>query len=400
MVEKMDIFDKSLSILQYGINVFEQLEPKETEHSKILTELLNTNGKHNRGNLFLKLFFEYVMNDNKIFDENKIWDITAEKGRYDILIKSSDNEYVFIIENKSNWATDQRNQLYRYWKELIKENKRIKRGLIIYLSPNRNKMPDNQTLESPDNSSDVISKNYIKVVFFNEHIINWLHECMKSVADEPCLFFYIKQYLDFWRIKMTNNYEDFNTIFRGSRIKWNNFLEMSKQLDGLKYSWWEQFFEKLGEKVDINDLWEYKYQPKHQGQWSIKEYKSEYFCLFLSLWQNRIIISLGISKDAKDDCAKISTFIENQGYNDILIKLFDKLENPINGINQALKYIEIFHFNGKDEDILRLAWDAHFEPENLYSAINERIQKLLNNQDFIKIMTEINRRIINKTLKP
>ena len=88
MVQKMDVFDKPLPNLQYSINAFEQLDPKEIEHSKILAGLLNPDEKHKKGNSFLKLFFDYVINMK--FDENKTWVVTAEKDRYDIVIRSTD----------------------------------------------------------------------------------------------------------------------------------------------------------------------------------------------------------------------------------------------------------------------------------------------------------------------
>jgi hypothetical protein len=40
-----------------GINVFNQLYPAETQHSKILGELLSPKGAHNMGDKFLELFF-------------------------------------------------------------------------------------------------------------------------------------------------------------------------------------------------------------------------------------------------------------------------------------------------------------------------------------------------------
>ena len=61
-----------------GINVFNQLCPDEKQHSLILCELLNPSGKHNCGNLFLKLFFHSIIPEIP-FNDNERWIVPAEK---------------------------------------------------------------------------------------------------------------------------------------------------------------------------------------------------------------------------------------------------------------------------------------------------------------------------------
>ena len=192
-----------------GINIFSQLNPIETQHSRILAELLSPNGKHNMGDKFLELFFNNVIKDIP-FNNNETWIVTAEKERYDIWIRNLDYSTIIILENKSNKAGDQPNQLYRYWyhgihkiQNNIKSNK-SKYGRILYISPDYNKKPDEQTVLPPEELSKekiLIPDNAIRTIYFHDEIDEWLEKCLNEdeVKKAPEIYFYIKQYKDFWR---------------------------------------------------------------------------------------------------------------------------------------------------------------------------------------------------------
>jgi len=54
------------------------------------------------------------------------WKVTAEEGKIDLLLKRYSPFSIVVIENKSNWACDQQNQLYRYWyNEIYKITKEV-----------------------------------------------------------------------------------------------------------------------------------------------------------------------------------------------------------------------------------------------------------------------------------
>jgi hypothetical protein len=83
----------------------------ETTHSALLGDLLNPQGSHGQDNLLLKSFLTLI--DIPEPSRGK-WFVTVEKGRIDILLRRLKPSSVVIIENKSNHATDQKHQLYRY----------------------------------------------------------------------------------------------------------------------------------------------------------------------------------------------------------------------------------------------------------------------------------------------
>jgi hypothetical protein len=191
-----------------NLNIFEQINVSEPEHSVILANLLNPVGSHGYGYLFLKLFFETFYTE-LTFSEKEHWIVTAEKERYDIRIRNIDNSKIIIIENKSNNAQDQENQLYRYWFNGIYSaqynRKRLGLGCfskIIYLSPSDYKQPDRQTLSRPKdmdiNFPETVPIEMVDIRFFNKHIVKWLDKCLNSIDSNTNVYYYLKQYFDFW----------------------------------------------------------------------------------------------------------------------------------------------------------------------------------------------------------
>jgi hypothetical protein len=190
-----------------GINIFNQLSPYETQHSKVLGELLSPRGKHEKGNLFLELFFKNILMDIP-FNNNETWIVTTGQEYYDVRIRNADYSTVIILENKSNKAGDQPNQLYRYWYNGIYrmqsklKTERAKYGKILYISPDYNKQPDEQTKQPGDGLSGnkmIIPKDTIKTIYFHDEIDKWLGDCLNNVECKSDIFYYLKQYREFWR---------------------------------------------------------------------------------------------------------------------------------------------------------------------------------------------------------
>jgi hypothetical protein len=140
------------------------------------------------------------------YDKNETWVVTAEVGRYDIRIRNLDFSKIIILENKSNKAGDQSNQLYRYWyygiykiQDKIKSNKY---GKILYISPDYNKNPDNQTVLPPEDlysNSIALPADAVKTVYFHDEIDKWLEECLNVAKENSDIYYYLKQYKEFWR---------------------------------------------------------------------------------------------------------------------------------------------------------------------------------------------------------
>lgn len=184
------------ALISHNFNPLSLFHINETMHSRLLMTLLDSKGKHGQGRLFLELFL------NKIgikSPESGNWKVTAEEGRIDILLKR-DYPYksVIIIENKSNGADDQPNQLYRYWhQEIYKATNECSIDFyrvnsdcfqIIYLTPT-GKSFEIQSSQKPKGSrypaflpgSLPIE---VKLWSFNEDIYDWVESCLMVLRNE------------------------------------------------------------------------------------------------------------------------------------------------------------------------------------------------------------------------
>ena len=183
----------------------------EPIHSRILHFLLSADPMHGQGDLFLKLFLKRVGIDS--VKGSNGWIVTAEKGRVDIMLKRYHPHSVVIIENKSNWAQDQENQLYRYWfnnihcckedccSEYYENHPEYK---IVYLVPDKKKIYSENSLERPSElSHDLPQKLPLEPIMFSfkEEIHDWLNECIKSLPVENTpLINLISQYNEYCKI--------------------------------------------------------------------------------------------------------------------------------------------------------------------------------------------------------
>jgi hypothetical protein len=191
-------------------NVLRLFDIGETKHSFLLANLLNPYSEHGQEKLFLTAFL------NKLgiaCPEKGHWSVTAEQGRIDILLKRRCPHSVVVIENKSNLANDQPNQLYRYWYREIYCPQRHQ-GIyysaghpeyyqIVYLTPAYWKIPSSYSLEKPDGlAEDLPDKLPIEptVWQFNKHIVEWLEEVLLQMSkNNHRLKEYVEQYIEYWK---------------------------------------------------------------------------------------------------------------------------------------------------------------------------------------------------------
>jgi hypothetical protein len=201
----------------FDFNLFQLFSPGEIMHSKILAFFLDPKSTHGQRDLFLKIFLEKLDVPNY---ENGNWVVTKEKGGIDIIIKRNHPQSVIIIENKSNSAPDQKNQLYRYWKsEIYSPNfKKIDIGKpdiyenevyknhfqILYLPPNNEKKISSHSLERPEDENDPtlpkILPIKIKFLSFEDFIVNWLDQSLTHILN-PTIQEFTLQYCQYWKHK-------------------------------------------------------------------------------------------------------------------------------------------------------------------------------------------------------
>jgi len=174
--------DKNLVEERFNIFSILDMETKENKtHSAFIAELLNPDGSHSQGNLFLKLFLEQInINDfeanlSTLTLEKSIGPVKIKKkeplsssgGRIDIYLENI-NGKIISIENKIN-APEQKLQLVRYTNHKRRKNK------VYYLTLNG---------KSPSEFSTYTLKSGIDYfeITYRDHIIDWLEKSLSKIS--------------------------------------------------------------------------------------------------------------------------------------------------------------------------------------------------------------------------
>lgn len=187
-----------------NFNVFSilKMESRENEtHSAFLGELLNPNGSHGLGTIFLELFLKQLdvshleVDSTTVKLEHYLGGVnfdTVSGGRIDIFIEDAAGNCV-CIENKI-YAPDQEVQIARYCNYNTDKNK------VYYL-----------TLEgdAPSEDSSIDKKNDIDfyALSYKSEILEWLEQCQKEATRLPILRESINQYGILIK-KLTNQLSD------------------------------------------------------------------------------------------------------------------------------------------------------------------------------------------------
>ena len=176
-------------------NLFQVINMTSDEtriHSAMIADLLNPEGLHQMGDIFLKLFINKLKQQLKLdkdFEfshpnverEKYIGAISENKdagGRIDIYI--SDKSHHIAIENKI-YATDQEKQLLRYHNHLESVSEVNK--LLLYLSL----YGEVNDIEKTTGNNRIKEGEDFFTISYSEFILNWLEECRSKAIDKPLI---------------------------------------------------------------------------------------------------------------------------------------------------------------------------------------------------------------------
>ena len=163
----------------YEFNLFTLMLKASDEvnlHSKFIAELLNPQGSHHQGRLFLELFLEEV----KLKIPNDRVDIYREKYNIDILLEFT--EYAVILENKI-YTKDHSSQLSRYLKKIEFIGYKQSNISLLYL-----------TLFGEKPIEKNIRDRAI-CISYKKEICSWIERSIEMVTDIPVLYGSLLQYL-------------------------------------------------------------------------------------------------------------------------------------------------------------------------------------------------------------
>lgn len=180
-----------------NFNVFNILDIQNLEktHSKVIAELLNPQGCHDSGDVYLKHFLSVIKVDDfqtvnvQVEKEKFVGKISSDEeagGRIDIVITNNhESNSPIIIENKI-YARDGNKQLIRY-------NNYNKNGKLIYLNLDSSE-PSTESLGGLSKSED------ITIISYSDHILRWLDLCKKDSVDKPLIRETINQYINIVKV--------------------------------------------------------------------------------------------------------------------------------------------------------------------------------------------------------
>jgi len=180
-------FEQIDSITGRDFNVFyaSGTAGKELMHENFIAELLNVDGSHKQGDIFLKLFLKEIGIENKNIQNPDIYTeyVIDNNRRIDIVIKPNNN-LLIAIEIKI-FARDQQNQIIDYYNYLKDEEKCNFELYYLTLFGN------DASIDSKDNL--IIDKDY-QLISFKYHILPWIEKCISKVAEIPFLRDALMQY--------------------------------------------------------------------------------------------------------------------------------------------------------------------------------------------------------------
>lgn len=205
-------YDKIAELTGSNFNVFEILSLGSSEvrlHSALLRNLLDVNGTHGMGSVFLQKFIEVVFEheaeskkaiDLKGFNLDFDIESSSAKSEYYIGSISQDNETggfidiliedskgcAIIIENKI-YAGDQPKQLIRYnnFGEKKYNGEKKDNFSLFYL-----------TLDGSKASKDSAGNINYHCISYSKDIIKWLELCLKEASQKPLVRETIQQYIN------------------------------------------------------------------------------------------------------------------------------------------------------------------------------------------------------------
>jgi len=194
-------------------------------HSRMLYSLLNPNGKHFQGSLFLESFLKMLEFDD--FEMN-LDNCIVKKEYENIDLYISDGNRHIIIENKI-YAGDQEAQIERYIEIIKKENPKAEGLAVVYLSLDREEPTEYSLGTLKVNGKMLVDDHghghaisHFRSIHYKKEIMAWLEQCRHEVQNITNLNHAIEQYMDV--VRMINN------EYKGKAMSLTDYLKDNKEL--------------------------------------------------------------------------------------------------------------------------------------------------------------------------
>lgn len=171
-------------------NVFKMIEPDENKLSDIIADLLNPNGTHGQGDLFLRLFFQKLGLPQSapaarlvvVQREAPTHGIKLFRRRLDVLV---DADALVAIENKVD-SSEQADQVKDYLDHLAYCTKQDgRKGVLVYLTPN-GRNPESLSARKRE---EQMEQGRLCCWSYQEELKDWLASCIRACEAEKIRHF-------------------------------------------------------------------------------------------------------------------------------------------------------------------------------------------------------------------
>ena len=165
----------------FNVFLIDGVKIDEDTHSAILADLLDPNGSHRQGNVFLKHFLNLELLGLADYSDYGGLEVkrkaNSKYGEIDILLKKKDNACI-IIENKIHDAKDQNGQLNRYYRYAKEEGFTDEKIKLIYLTL-YGRVPSDVPLRGEDGQKPLDVGRVIRMSY-KSAIVKWLEACLNE----------------------------------------------------------------------------------------------------------------------------------------------------------------------------------------------------------------------------
>ncbi len=375
-------------------NVFEVegVLSDEVRVCRLLKELLDPEGSHGQGHLFLKLFMQEVIQCND-FDETAYEgaavtreEVIDNSRRIDLVIKIVGK--IYPIEVKI-YAKDQEAQCYDYY-EYAKEKSKDSQVIIYYLTLDGHE-PSDFSLKSKD-KNEMLAEDRYKCISFDKHIMNWITRCINSTELEQ--IYPVREILIQFRdaIKMLTGKEK-GKIYMKIKEKINTSKEYFSAALQIKNALPDVMADKMIEVFDaIRDHMKEKSYDKYYDHETYKSDAVEYY----NQKRHMIWPSLSYNVPVSDEAlkGKIALIFEI-GWDGLLyfgITPWDenKKSNDCEKTNGAAEYVKNHLKPLENVSVSKCwYWYKYIEEDIDFRISNEKYRQLYDGDKFAEIMKNI-----------
>lgn len=264
---------RNMSEVDIGFNAFALASDyyyRENFFSDILAAILDPQGKHGAGDVYLKLFLDFLCAHSPTHRDELIrfkacLDDTAvvsrETDRIDI--KISCHRKTIIIENKINGAGDMPRQIPRYIGACTAKDEEV--VAVVYLTAAMEGGPSRDSSWTKEDAA-MVSRLLISIAGYNDKnniVSGWLEKCMLATNDFKVMAV-LSQFIDIVKHQggVTMNNEDTQAVLgklEKSQIKYSELKNMVGRLPSILA---KHILDKLQAEPDVVSvfprLWIYK----------------------------------------------------------------------------------------------------------------------------------------------